>query len=998
MERETRIGAGPTRRHQPPRVAPNAVMRGRLIEPLRGRFERRLTVIVAGPGFGKTTLLGQAMAENDIERLGHDVWLRLHERDQRAEHLLGGVADALGSDGARADLDQIINEVWRLAPGSVALIFDDAHHLGEADEAWAVLRSLLDRLPANGSLVISGRFAPLLPVTDRVDIDSAVVLGEADLAFTDEEIATLATLRHLPAELVPDLPRWPALASLTGAVGHGASIEFLWDEVLSTLAPERRHLLAAAALFGEIDEELVDALGQGWSLDQLVEGLPLVDATEGATFRLHDLWIDALSNVLTVDDRRRAHRAGARILLDRGDLLRAAASFALASDERGLGEVVIAYARRPTIGAHADEVDRLRALLPLSMSEQAAARYLDAARLSISDDRLAAAQFAAVAEQAAATGDLELETLARWRVFQFEDIDAPGGARPSKRMYELVDAGIPMARAVAAFVESRQAQERGEVDTSIALLDGLAAFDEEQRDMSFAIRILDLGRPESLPATLSDVLASDIGDIYAAQAVWLQGSITPVDAWPIARDLPARAATLPIVTRVSVNCVAITIALSAGAHDDALALLDQTRRLAPAAANMVQLFVGVADALVRFTVEGEEAAAAALRDLTGRVPLGLWPERPYLYALAALRALAPGAESLDRCDLGPSFATAVRAGAALTALRAGDERKAAALPWATPTLLEVHVPGPMLAELAVSALPDPHADVLLRRLPHARNWLTRVAERPTVLRSRVDLLLHDLPARPDHDLRIGLLGGLSLTRSDGRPVPGWDRRERVRHLLALLAVSRDPDRTLVAGRLWPELAPDRAMANLRVNLHHLQAAIQPDRAPEDPPWFLQSVDSRLVLNRDGVVVDIDELDQAMVDAERAEGAGRGAEALERYRRVQEIAVGDLLPDLEADWVSDERRRLREVVHRSVVRSGELVLARGEPEEALRLAVRSERMDPTAERGLRLIIRCHLALGSVTSAREAAGLLRSRLADLGLDPEHESTVLLGRLGP
>lgn len=973
-------------------------MRGRLIEPLRGRFERRLTVLVAGPGFGKSTLLAQAMLENDIERLGRDVWLRVDERDQQRDHLVAGIAGALGTDTEGADIDQVVGEVWRLAPASVALILDDIHHLATSDEAWSTLHALLDRLPANAGLVLSGRVAPRLPVGERVEVDEALVLGEDELAFTDEEIRRLAQLRRIPAELVPDLPRWPALASLTGAVGHRASLDFLWEEVLSALAPDRRRILAAASLFGEIDDELVATLGEGWSADALVAGLPLVDATGEGTHRLHDLWADALRDVLTVEDQRRARRTGATVLLARGELVRAAEAFALAADEPGLVEVVIAYARRPTIGAHAEEINRLRALLPPSMSDQPAARYLDAARLSISDDRLAAAQFAAVAEQAATTGELELETLARWRVFQFEDIDAPGGARPSERMYALVDAGVPVARGVAAFVESRQAQERGDVDESVALLDGLDAFDPGQRDMSFAIRILDLGRPESLPATLSDVLASDIGDIYAAQAVWLQGSITPVDAWPIARELPARAATLPIVTRVSVNCVATTIALSAGAHDDAVALLDQSRRLAPAAANMVQLFVGVADALVHLTLDGEEAATAAFLDLTRRVPLGSWPERPYLYALAALRALDPGATCLDGCALGPSFSTAVRAGAALVALRAGDERPAAALPWHHPTLLEVHVPGPMLTELAVSALPDPHADALLRRLPHARTWLARIAERPTVLRSRIDLLLHDLPARPDHDLRIGLLGGLSVTRSDARAVPDWDRRERVRHLLAVLAVSRDIDRGEVAARLWPDLPADRAMANLRVNLHHLQAALQPDREPEDPPWFLQNVDSRLVLNRDGVEVDIDELDQAMVDAERAERAGRAADALERYRRVQELATGDLLPDLDADWVGDERRRLRRVVHHAVVRSGELVLARGEPEEALRLAVKAERMDPSAERGLRLIIRCHLALGSMTAARETAGHLRARLADLGLAPEHESTVLLQRIEP
>ena len=37
-------------------------MRARLVRTLRGRFDRRFTTIVAGGGFGKTTLLAQTLA------------------------------------------------------------------------------------------------------------------------------------------------------------------------------------------------------------------------------------------------------------------------------------------------------------------------------------------------------------------------------------------------------------------------------------------------------------------------------------------------------------------------------------------------------------------------------------------------------------------------------------------------------------------------------------------------------------------------------------------------------------------------------------------------------------------------------------------------------------------------------------------------------------------------------------------------------------------------
>ena len=70
------MGGGlPTWRGAPPTAARPQIHRDRLLGQLRGRFERRLTLVVAGPGFGKTSLLAQAAAEDRLAPLGSDVWL-----------------------------------------------------------------------------------------------------------------------------------------------------------------------------------------------------------------------------------------------------------------------------------------------------------------------------------------------------------------------------------------------------------------------------------------------------------------------------------------------------------------------------------------------------------------------------------------------------------------------------------------------------------------------------------------------------------------------------------------------------------------------------------------------------------------------------------------------------------------------------------------------------------------------------------------------------------
>lgn len=988
-------------RHEPARPSPAALLRGRLVRALRGRFDHRLTIVEAGAGFGKSTLLSQAVHENRIENLGIDAMLRVGDADRDAAVLIEGLAAAVGVTDGERTVQRVADVVWAMAPAEVAIIVDDAHRLSGAEASGDVLRQLLDLLPTNGHVVVSGRSIPRLPVARLLSQDEAVVITETDLSFTDDEIDAMAELRSIPSALVPDLPRWPALATLVGAVGTSASIDYVWDEVLRTLPADRRSLLAAVVPFGDIDDDLVRAVGGHLSAAELVEGVPLVDASEDGSYRLHDLWVDALAGVIDETERGRALRCGGKMLLDRGELGRAAEAFALASDDAGLGDVITAIARRPTITADLPEIDRIYGLLPESMRSGPGTRYLEATRYFSTDDLHAAAVFAQAADEAMASGQVEMELLARWRVAQITDLDRPGGPLLPDRVVALADEGVPLAAGIRSFIESRRCQRDGDPAGAIEALVGLDGFETAQRDISRAIRLVDLGRPEALNATLDDVLASGISDVYAAQAVWMQGQIDPVDAWPFARELPKRAASIPLATATSLRSVVVAMGVAAGAHDEVVALSETNLRESRLTVRLNGLFARVAHGLVELVTVDEATAVATFRTLLEEVPLDRWPERPYLYAVAVIRGLLPGGEALDDCDFGPSMSLAVEAGSALAALRSGDHRPAAALPWSSATLLRVHVPPPLLAELALAAGDAPGASEVLASIPHLREWLRRIADCDAAhasgarLEKAASARLQTMPSRPRFDLSVDLLGGLALRRSDGVPVEGWQRRERVRHLLAFVALGRDVARAEVAAEMWPDLPEDKAASNLRVNLHHLQQALQPDRG-DDPPWFLRADAARLRLVDDGVTVDTEVVDRAMVDAVRAEAAGLPSEALAHYERVATLATGELLPEVRAEWVVYERMRLGSIVHAAACRQGELVLARGEPETAMAIAARAQRLDPLSERAHRLSIRCHLALGSTTAAREAAVHVRDTMHDANLTPEHETRVLLTQL--
>jgi len=97
-------------RFVPPELPTAAQTRPRLLRTLIGRFAHRCTVIVAGAGHGKTTLLVQAAAENRLAPRGDDVWLTLEVTD----------ADASASIHRPASVTARLVGGWRRSPGRAA--------------------------------------------------------------------------------------------------------------------------------------------------------------------------------------------------------------------------------------------------------------------------------------------------------------------------------------------------------------------------------------------------------------------------------------------------------------------------------------------------------------------------------------------------------------------------------------------------------------------------------------------------------------------------------------------------------------------------------------------------------------------------------------------------------------------------------------------------------------------------------------------------------------
>ena len=185
----------------PPRS--NLVFRPRLVEQLNKGLSsgRKLTLISAPAGFGKTTLVSEWIAgcERPV------AWLSLDEGDNDPTRFLtylvaalqtiaanigAGVLAALQSPQpppSESILTTLLNEITTL-PDHFILVLDDYHVIDSkpVDEA---LTFLLEHLPPQMHLVIATREDPHLPLARLRARSQLTELRAADLRFTPSEAA-----------------------------------------------------------------------------------------------------------------------------------------------------------------------------------------------------------------------------------------------------------------------------------------------------------------------------------------------------------------------------------------------------------------------------------------------------------------------------------------------------------------------------------------------------------------------------------------------------------------------------------------------------------------------------------------------------------------------------------------------------------------------------------------------------------------------------------------
>jgi len=859
-----------------------AVARDRLDVRMGRVHDHRLTLVVAPPGFGKTTLLASFAAA----RPGTVAWYQADTRDGAETRLLAHLDAALGTAIAgfprHETVEQLLADLDR-HPGPLVLAIDDVHTIS-GTPAEAALGRLVQYLPRACALVLAGRTNPGFDLS-RLRLAGEVLLIDGDmLRFRTWEVERL--FRDLYAEpLAPtelaeltrrtdgwaaglqlfhlataDKPAAVRRATLAALTSHSRLVrDYLAGHVLDDLPDELRRFLLDTCVLTDLTGERCDRLrgttGSAALLAELHRRQIFTTALDDCgTYRYHEVLRSHLQGLL-LDDlgdeglRRRFHAAG-RLLEQLGEATDAVVAYARAADPVAVAKVLAESGESLAL----DPGDWVRALPP-TVAQHDPWVTLAAARWHLRAGRGQAAieEYRRAESLLGRGGAARLCASERQAVTAFTTMSASRPLPPADRWDRVL----------------LRALRHGPAH----LLDPLD--DQPTARLAAGIAALLAGLPGRATELLAPVASAPDADPMLAAAAQLALTVAPHFA-PGSPPAPQELVELvpmvvesggPWLGRVAIACLGL-----AGHAADELAV----------------------------AVDGRpDDADEPWTPLLARYACGV--SRAVSDPAQAQRCFDDVADDARRLGAGVLEAW-TRAGAALAGAVAHDPG-ARDLAMAAESLARSHdVPGARAVALTAMAAADPadrtSAQLAALLAEECGLALTAVAEPGPVAR-----------------IELRTFGGLRFeVGPDAADLstlkPRWHQ------LLGLLALTpgRPVHRETLVGALWPEADLAGGRRSLQVAVSGLRTALARFApAPDAVPTIVRQGDAYCLALPPGAWCDVEVVRRGAAEAQRAHAHGDVAGAAALLEDVLEAYQGDLLPEVgAAEWVLQHREHLRQL--------------------------------------------------------------------------------------
>lgn len=375
----------------PPRLS-DACLRPSTLASLEESFRRRLTLVCAPAGYGKTTVTLEA-----VRRLGlRSVWYKLDVLDQDPIALIASLVEALSAlhEGFGQTIrDRLANahdvpypieqmaaefvaEATETIVDDVHLLLDDYHEAADSRSLNVTLDYLVANLPPTMRFVVLSRYEPAFEV-GKLKLDGQFgIVGIEELRFGPDEVLEVVSRRtgtslspERAAALADLTEGWPASVVLAALTARWVGVEalesalsdprlkqdvfsYLAEQVYSRESEEVRTFLRRTCCLDHVSSDLARRVGAPRKAHRilahlLANGAFTFATAELDTFRYHSLFQEFLRQKSVQEDGpesfHRLQLTTADALEAHGDTARAV-DLCLAANEPRLGLAVIARA------------------------------------------------------------------------------------------------------------------------------------------------------------------------------------------------------------------------------------------------------------------------------------------------------------------------------------------------------------------------------------------------------------------------------------------------------------------------------------------------------------------------------------------------------------------------------------------------------------------------------------------------------------------------------
>lgn len=341
-----------------PAVRAHTLERPRLLNWLDAHAKKRLRVLTAEAGYGKSTLI----ADHAKRSGGLFAWYRLEASDVdwvgMLSYIVASIQEVIPDFGAAAVnllqrvgvlnatrdmvLDVILAELETRVTDRLTLVLDDFHVVQDGEDVRAIINRLVELAPGTLTFILAGRLRPDAVLARPMSHGEVAELGTHDLRFTRAETAYLlenmlggpldddlvqilderltgwvASLQLVGTSLIGMRPRQVRTAIEELTVRSEPLYDFLSSQVLQTRSGTMRRVLSVASILERVEPTLVLAAMTGddrlskrrieiFLAQAEASGVISRTASSGRWWRFHPLIRDFASSQLLERTSRRS--------------------------------------------------------------------------------------------------------------------------------------------------------------------------------------------------------------------------------------------------------------------------------------------------------------------------------------------------------------------------------------------------------------------------------------------------------------------------------------------------------------------------------------------------------------------------------------------------------------------------------------------------------------------------------------------------------------------